>query len=334
MTLTQNSRGALLALLAFALYATHDAVVKYVGGYYSPVQVLFFGVLMGFPVITITMLRDKTDGNLIPRHPWWTLIRTIAVVITGLCAFYAFSHLPLAQCFAIFFSMPLLITLLAIPVLGEKVRLRRGLAVAVGLIGVMVVVRPGGDSDFNLGHLAAIVAATTGSLASVIVRKVGHAERSAVLMLYPMVANFIAMGLALPFVYRPMPIEHLGAFMAMAVLGSIGSFLIIGAYRKAEAMVVAPMQFSQIIWATIYGYLFFDERIDRATFIGASIVIASGLYILFREGKASVSETTPVLQTKGRPEIATLPRPSLLMRLRNGNFPPPLVDADVGHGGT
>ena len=87
---THNSRGAMFALLAFALYASHDAVVKYVGGYYSPVQVLFFGVLMGFPVVTMTMLRDKTDGNLIPRHPWWTLIRTISVVITGVCAFYAF----------------------------------------------------------------------------------------------------------------------------------------------------------------------------------------------------------------------------------------------------
>ena len=323
----------MFALLAFALYASHDAVVKYVGGYYSPVQVLFFGVLMGFPVVTMTMLRDKTDGNLIPRHPWWTLIRTIAVVITGVCAFYAFSHLPLAQCYAIFFSTPLLITLLAIPILGEKVRLRRGLAVAVGLIGVMVVLRPG-NAEFGLGHLAAIVAATTGSLASVIVRKVGHAERSAVLMLYPMVANFIAMGLALPFVYRPMPIEHLGAFLTMAVLGSAGSFLIIGAYRKAEAMIVAPMQFSQIIWATIYGYVFFRERVDSATIIGAAIVIASGLYILFREGKASVSETTPVLQSKGRPEIATLPRASLLMRLRNGSFPPPLAEPAAEQTGT
>ena len=323
----------MFALLAFALYASHDAVVKYVGGYYSPVQVLFFGVLMGFPVVTMTMLRDKTDGNLIPHHPWWTLIRTISVVITGVCAFYAFSHLPLAQCYAIFFSTPLLITLLAIPILGEKVRLRRGLAVAVGLIGVMVVLRPG-NAEFGLGHLAAIVAATTGSLASVIVRKVGHAERSAVLMLYPMVANFIAMGLALPFVYRPMPIEHLGAFLTMAVLGSAGSFLIIGAYRKAEAMIVAPMQFSQIIWATIYGYVFFRERVDRATIIGAAIVIASGLYILFREGKASVSETTPVLQSKGRPEIATLPRASLLMRLRNGSFPPPLAEPAAEQTGT
>ena len=323
----------MFALLAFALYASHDAVVKYVGGYYSPVQVLFFGVLMGFPVVTMTMLRDKTDGNLIPHHPWWTLIRTISVVITGVCAFYAFSHLPLAQCYAIFFSTPLLITLLAIPILGEKVRLRRGLAVAVGLVGVMVVLRPG-NAAFGLGHLAAMVAATTGSLASVIVRKVGHAERSAVLMLYPMVANFIAMGLALPFVYRPMPIEHLGAFLTMAVLGSAGSFLIIGAYRKAEAMIVAPMQFSQIIWATIYGYVFFRERVDSATIIGAAIVIASGLYILFREGKASVSETTPVLQSKGRPEIATLPRASLLMRLRNGSFPPPLAEPAAEQTGT
>ena len=315
-----NLRGALLALAAFGLYATHDSVVKYIGHYYSPVQVLFFGVLMSFPVVTMIMLRDKTDGTLIPRYPGWTIARTIAVVITGLCAFYAFSHLPLAQCYAIFFSTPLIITVLAIPILGEKVRLRRGLAVFVGLIGVLIVLRPGTE-ELRLGHAAALIAAFTGAFASVVVRKVGQEERSAVLMLYPMVANFIVMGIALPFVYKPMPVEHLGGFMMMAVLGNAGSFAIIAAYRRAEAMIVAPMQFSQIVWATLYGYVLFGERVDRATFIGAAVVIASGLYILFREGRADVSETRPVLQTRGRAETGTMPRGSLIQRLRDGVLP-------------
>ncbi len=314
-SLSSSFRGALLALVAFGVFASHDAVVKVVGGYYSPVQVLFFGVLFSFPVVTMLLLRDRDSSNLIPKHPWWTLVRTVAIVITGVCAFYAFSHLPLAQCYAIFFSTPLLITVLAIPILGERVRVRRGLAVVVGLIGVLIVVRPG-QADLQLGHVAAMVASCSGALASVIVRKVGQEERSAVLMLYPMVANFVAMGCALPLVYIPMPLEHLGGFMAMAVLGTIGTVCIISAYKNAEAMIVAPMQYSQIVWATIFGYLVFDERLDPQTIVGSAIVIASGIYILFRESRAQVSVSQPVLRTKGRHETGTIPRGSLIQRMR------------------
>ena len=128
-------RGALLSLAAFAFYATHDVVVKYLGGTYSSFQTMFFAGLMGFPIVTILLLSDRRDGTLIPRHPWWTALRTVSAVVTGAMGFYAFSVLPMATCYAIFFAMPLLITLMAIPMLGEKVGLRRGIAVMVGLLG-------------------------------------------------------------------------------------------------------------------------------------------------------------------------------------------------------
>ena len=122
-------RGALLSLAAFAAYATHDVVVKYLGGTYSAFQTMFFAGLMGFPIITVLLLSDRRDGTLIPRHPWWTAARTVSAVCTGAMGFFAFSVLPMATCYAIFFAMPLLITLMAIPLLGEKVRLRRWAAV-------------------------------------------------------------------------------------------------------------------------------------------------------------------------------------------------------------
>ncbi|MEY4872078.1 MAG: hypothetical protein RLZZ563_1408, partial [Pseudomonadota bacterium] len=218
--MSPNLRGALLSLAAFGIYATHDVVVKFLGGGYSAVQIIFFSGLLSFPLVSVMLLGDKRDGNLMPRHPWWSALRAIAAVVTGLMGFYAFSKLPLAQCYAIFFAMPLLITLMAIPMLGEKVGLRRGLAVVVGLLGVMVVLRPG-QADLGLGHLAALGAAITGALTSVIVRKIGSDERSAVLMLYPMVANVLAMGAALPFVYVPMPITDLGLMGVIALFGFI-----------------------------------------------------------------------------------------------------------------
>jgi S-adenosylmethionine uptake transporter len=310
--MNSNARGALMALLAFAIYATHDVVVKFLGALYSPVQIIFFSVLLSFPLVTLMLMGDRTDGNLRPRHPWWSLVRMVSTVITGLSAFYAFSVLPLAQTYAILFAAPLLITILAIPVLGEKVGIRRGLAVVVGLIGVLIVLRPG-QADLALGHLAALTAAVFSSLASVIVRKIGSEERSAVLVLYPMVANFIVLGLALPFVYQPMPIEHIGMLGIIASFGFVAMLLVIGAYRSAEAVIVAPMQYSQIIWAAIYGAIFFGESIDLYTAIGTIVIIASGIYIVLREGGGKVETKRPVLESRSRHETGTTPRISLLL---------------------
>jgi S-adenosylmethionine uptake transporter len=306
--MNSSLRGALLSLAAFGFYATHDVVVKLLGANYTAFQIIFFSGLMGFPLVTIMLMGDRRDGTLIPRHPWWTALRTIAAVVTGVMGFFAFSKLPLAQCYAIFFAMPLLITLMAIPLLGEKIGLRRGLAVIVGLIGVLIVLRPGGGDGLGIGHLAALGAAITGALTSVIVRKIGSEERSAVLMLYPMVLSFLAMGMIMPFVYVPMPVDDLALTAVMAALGMLGALAIIAAYRTAPAVIVAPMQYSQIIWAALYGWMFFDESIDLFTGIGTAVIIASGIYIVLREDTPSVSQNRPVLESRSRLDIGTTPR--------------------------
>lgn len=301
-------RGALFSLAAFGFYATHDVVVKLLGETYSSFQIIFFSGLMGFPLVTLMLMGDRRDGTLIPRHPWWTALRTVAAMVTGVMGFFAFSKLPLATCYAIFFAMPLLITLMAIPILGEKVGIRRGIAVLVGLVGVIIVLRPGGGEGFGIGHLAALGAAITGALTSVIVRKIGSDERSVVLMLYPMVLSFFVMGLMMPFVYVPMPVEHLALTAVMAFLGMIGALGIIAAYRIAPAVIVAPMQYSQIIWAALYGWLFFDESVDFYTWVGTAVIVASGIYIVLREQAPSVSQNRPVTESRTRFDYGTMPR--------------------------
>lgn len=318
--MSPNAKGALLALLAFGIFSTHDVVVKILGGAYAPFQIVFFSVLLSFPLATVMMMRDVKPGTLVPVHPWWLALRTGAAVVTGVCVFYAFSVLPLTQVYAILFATPLLITILAIPVLGETVRLRRWIAVLVGLVGVMVVLRPG-QTTLSAGHFAAMVAAVGGALASIVVRKIGSEERPVVMLLYPMVANFLLMALALPFVYVPMPTEDLGLLAVIATFAWIASRLVIAAYQAGEAAIIAPMQYSQIVWASLFGYIFFGEVIDEATAIGAGIIIASGLYIVLRESRSGASENTPVLRTRSRSETATTPRVSLFMRFA-GKTPP------------
>ena len=314
-----NTRGALYALVAFGIFATHDVIIKILGGGYSPVRIVFFSVLFSFPLATLYLMRDKTSGTLIPRHPYWMAARTIAAVITGFSAFYAFSVLPLAQVYAIIFASPLLITILAIPVLGEVVRIRRWVAVFVGLCGVLIVLRPA-ETELGLGHLAALMAAVCGAFASVIVRKIGREERTVVIMLYPMMANFVVMAAMLPLVYEPLPLADLGRLAVIALFAWVAGRFLIAAYNSGEAVIVAPMQYSQIIWATFYGFFFFDEVPDMATWIGSSVIIASGLYIVLRESRSDSSET-PVLRTRSRPETGTALRigPLLPARLRFGH---------------
>lgn len=294
-----NTKGALLALLSFAIFSSHDVIVRVLGASYSPVQLLFFTSLMSFPLVAIMLVSDKTPGNLRPLYPWWMALRSVSMALVSLCAFYAFSHLSMAQTYAILFASPLLITLLAIPVLGEKVGIHRGVAVLVGLLGVIVVLRPGAE-PFGLGHMAALLAAFFNAIQSIIARKIGAQERGVAMMLYPLAATFVMMGAMLAFVYEPMPLQDLAGMGVIAVLGFLAAFCLVAAYVRAEAAMVAPMQYSQIIWAAIFGYLLFDEVIDGPTILGAGIIITSGLYIVMREALGGRSANTPVLRTRSR----------------------------------
>ncbi|MBN2741268.1 MAG: DMT family transporter [Rhodobacteraceae bacterium] len=309
-----NGRGASLALGSMAIFATHDVIIKHLGQTYSPVQIVFFAALLSFPLLSIILLNDKRGGSLRPVHPGWVAARVVFALLAGFFAFYAFSNLPLAQVYPLLFASPLLITVLSIPLLGEKVGPHRWGAVIAGLIGVLIVVRPG-QAELQLGHLAAIAAAMCGAMASIIVRKVGGEERSVVLLLSPILGNVLVMGAALPFVWVPLQLPDLGFMAVIALFGLSASFLQIMAYRAGEAAIVAPMQYSQILWAVFYGWFIFGEGVDGPTLLGAGVVIVSGMYIVFRETRPNVSENQPVLRTRGRTETVTSPRTSLLGRV-------------------
>lgn len=295
---SSNLPAAAYGLAAFSLFATHDVVVKTLGTTYSAFQIVFFTALFSFPLVTLSLMRDKTEGTLRPVHPWWIALRSLSGSASAVLAYYAFSQLPLSQAYAIFFCAPLLITLLAVPMLGETIRLRRGLAILVGLAGVMVVLRPG-SAELGLGQLAAFLSAAAGALNSIIVRKVGREERPAVMVLYPMMTNFLLMALVLPFVYVPVEVGDLGLFAVVALLVLLAMTSLVRAYDRGDAMVVAPMQYSQIIWAAIFGALLFQDYPDWQTYLGTGIIAASSLYILKRE-KTGVSKNSPVSRTRTR----------------------------------
>ena len=321
-----SAKGTLLALAAFAIFASHDALIKDLGGRYTSFQIIFFAVLFSFPLTTLMLVRDKTSDTLWPHVPLWTFLRTGAVIVGSICAFYAFSALPLTDTYAILFAVPLLITALSVPVLGETVRFRRWVAVVIGLAGVLVVLQPA-SITLTMGHAAALLAAICSAFASVVVRKIGAQERPVVLLIYPMLGQVTLLACVMPWVYVPMAAVDLAMVAMVALLGHVAMRMMIRAYRQSEASVVAPMQYSQILWAAVFGYLFFDELPQIETAMGAAIIIASGLYILVREGSGA-SRTRPVMSTKSRAVQGTHPRISAAMTAETATAP----EADENRG--
>ena len=276
-----NLKGALLGLAGMGLFACADVTIKALGAGYDPFQILFFAGLMSVPLLAGMAMADPAAASLRPCRPGLMALRCCIVVLNGICGTYAFSTLPLAQCYAIFFTMPIFITLLSAVILGEKIDTPRGLAVVAGLIGVVVALDPG-TSALQWGHAVALAGAVFGAANYVMIRISGGVERTVVMILYPVMLQLVVAAVALPLVYVPMPLVDLGLAALMAGLAFAGYLAIIAAYRHAPGIVVAPMQYSQILWAAILGALLFDEVMSLRTVAGVVIIVAAGVVIVTR----------------------------------------------------
>ncbi|MCP5151634.1 MAG: DMT family transporter [Ectothiorhodospiraceae bacterium] len=303
------ARAVTCALAGYGVFALHDALIKSLVGY-SVFQIVFFAVLFSYVPFSFSLAADPQQRNLRPVHPGWVMLRTGCMVASIALAFFAFRSLPLSETYALLFATPLLITVLAIPILGEKVRLFRWLVIGLGTIGVLIVLRPGVEA-LKPGHVAALLAVCCSALSSVTTRRIGSVERAATLMIYPLLANIVFSGSLLWFVYVPMPFLDLAKTAAIGALAMAGQWLIISAYRAAPAAFVAPFQYSQMIWAVIYGTLWFGETPDRHVYLGAAVIILSGLLIVWRESRSGVSINRPFLRTRNVRALSAAPmRPS------------------------
>ena len=296
-TFSRPVAGVLFALLGFVIFSSHDALIKVLGGNYAVFQIVFFSVLFSFVPMTLIMATDRTEASFVPHKPWYLLLRTATVIIGMICGFYAFTVLTLAEAYSLLFASPLLITALSVPFLGEKVGKRRWAAVVLGLIGVIIVLRPG-LQPLSLGHIAGLTAAVANSIGAIVVRKVGREERSQTLILFPMVAVLLIMALVMPGTYKPMPLLDLGVLAMMGLLLIGGQMMVLNAYRNAPAALIAPMQYSQIIWAALFGFIFFSEIPDLWVATGSVLIISSGVFVVWRESSGSNSTRTPVTRTR------------------------------------
>jgi S-adenosylmethionine uptake transporter len=277
--------GALLGLASFGLYALCDVTIKFMGQDMTSVQVIFVAGLCSLPFILAQAAMAGGDRSLRPVLPGWVALRVGLILVNSVIVSYTFTRLPLAQAYAIFFCMPLLITLFAVPMLGERLDLPRLLAVLTGLAGVLIALRPGSE-PMALAHLTAIMGATLGALNSIILRLIGGRERAAVMMLYPALAQAIVLAAVMPFLWQPMSALHWGLGGMIGLFSTVAGLAIIRAYVRAPAIVVAPMQYSQIIWAAALGALIFGEAMDGPMILGIGVIVGAGLFLLWKAGRA------------------------------------------------
>jgi len=292
MALPSTLSGAGLGLVAFGAYSAYDVSAKLLGGAYHPLQIIAAASLMTMPLLLIYALLDRGSGTLRPVRPGLMALRAAGTILNFVTGVTAFTLIPLAEAYVIFFTMPLFISLLAIPVLGERFGPVRGAAVILGLVGVVIALDPTA-TDLGLGHALALGGSLIGAMNYVIIRKTGAVERTAVMLIWPQLTLLLVVAPTMPLVYRPMPVEHLGVAALMAAVLMLGMTAIIGAYRRAPAIVVAPMQYSQIAWAAIFGALLFGEAMTLRSMIGMVLIAAAGVIVVARQDRPKVVAVLP-----------------------------------------
>ncbi len=276
--------GILAALACFFLFTSMDALAKWLGATYAVAQLVWFRSLFGFIPVAVVTWREGGISKLKTRRPWLHALR--GAFICGALSFYflGLKHLQLAEAMAIAFTAPLFMTALAGPILGEKVGLRRWSAVLVGFVGVLVMVRPDPEK-LQFEALYIVASAFCFALTSLTTRLLTRTESSSAIMFYSTLGLFVPTSFVLPLVWMTPDLEALALFCLMGILGGIGLLLLTTSYRNAPASVIAPFEYSALIWAVLFGWIGWKQFPEPSVWYGSVIVAAAGLYIARRESR-------------------------------------------------
>ena len=291
--------GIVISIACYFLFSTGDAVVKYLGATYHSTQIVFFSHVFACIPIMFYLALSKSQMGLFPKRPKWVFLRCIAAATSAPSMFYAFTHLPMTEVYVIIFATPALITFLAIPMLGEKIGIFRSVALILGFSGVIIVLNPASLSDLSTGHMAALLGILCAGVSAVILRKVRNDENPLTMSVYPILSVMLSGLFLMPPYYLPMPLLDLGLMALAGLFFVMAGFLLVLAYKYAEASIIAPLQYSQMIWALLFSVYIFEEQTPDAVYYGLPFILLSGALILYRESKLSRSKEA-VTETRWR----------------------------------
>jgi len=281
-------RGIALMLAALAFFSCSDAASKLMTASLPAVEVAW----LRFCVFTLLMLGVTVFSGgrsaLRSRRPGLQALRALGVMGSSILFIMGLAFLPMAEATAISFVSPLMVTALSIPILGEVVGWRRWSAVAVGLLGVLIVVRPG-TGAFDTAAIFPLLSAASWAVALVVTRKMSGADGPLVALTYAAIVGLLVTSAIVPFEWVNPGWREIGLALVTGGASTIAQWLVVLAFQKARASVLAPFSYSQLVWSGLLGFLVFGSVPDGWTLIGAAVIIASGLYTAHRERTVRVS---------------------------------------------
>ena len=273
--------GILWMLLTMFLFVTMDSTGKALSQNMDVVQVVWARYFFHVAILAVIFHR-ATPRLLKSRRPGLQVLRSALLLITTFLFYLGLSRVPIAAGSSIMFVTPLVVTALAVPLLGEQVGWRRWVSILIGFAGAMIIIRPG-SGVFGLFAFCILAGACTNALYQITTRKVSLLDAPHTTLLHTGLVGVVVMTALVPFFWQwPTPRE-LGLFVLMGALGAGSQFSLRRALSAAGASTVAPFSYSSLIWATMWGFVIFGDLPDAATLIGALIIVGSGLYVYHRE---------------------------------------------------
>ncbi|RYF79859.1 MAG: DMT family transporter [Comamonadaceae bacterium] len=279
---TGTLRGIAAMLLACAFFACMDALLKTLAGHYPPLQVMALRGLTALPLVCVYIAWRREAAGVFNRRLRWRLHLLRATLnMTMLVLFvYGLQTLGLAEAYTLAFVAPLLMVLIAVPMLGESVQPRHWWAIGLGFVGVLVALRPEQGAFLSMGAVAILVAAVCYALSNMLGRLISRTESSAALVFWTTAG--MALGgstLAAPN-WVPIQPEHTWVLAGLAISGFLGQMTIAEAFRHGQAAAIAPFEYSALAWALVLDWLFWHTVPDAWTLGGATIIVASGIYLV------------------------------------------------------
>ena len=289
-------------LLGTTLFPIQDVIIKSLSDGYAVTQIVVMRGLFALPMVAVAVRWENRSWRLRVGPIGLQMARSAAAFTSYVMYYMALATIGLAQTSAVTFSTPIFVTILAPLFLGERIGWPRWLAVSVGLVGVLVIVRPG-SAVFEPAVILALLAAVSYASAIILTRKLGPHTNGGSMTLISVVF-FIAAGLALGLVVTPFEsssahpsiaflfrdwIRPDGSdwllLMGIGAISGVGFFALSQAYRLAEASLVTPFEYTYLPWAVLWGWVFFDALPDTATWIGLVLIVGAGLGIVYREAR-------------------------------------------------
>lgn len=291
--MTERLQGIVSMIGAAFVFAIMDASLKHLSTRYSPLQAASMRCFASLLLLMATIGWRRSWAGLVPRSPWLHLGRGLLGVMTLASFVYAVRVLSLAKTYALFLCAPLLMTALSVPIYGERVPMRRWFAIAAGLTGVLVILRPGGHAEHGrLALAAAALAAACYALSGLGVRALGRTNSTTSMVFWNLAIGAVGCGL-LAGSWRPVAHQDWGWLALIGVCGALGQFWLTEAFRLAPPSVVGPFEYTAILWAFAIDWIFWRAAPTRGLLVGAAIVIASGIFVIVDEHRLAQLAVTP-----------------------------------------